>query len=214
MSNSSENDDKNGKKKFNLSAVALDHSSVVWYFMIVFMVAGVMSYINLGREEDPDFTIKTMVIQALWPGASVEDTVNQVTERIEKKLEELDALDYTKSVTVPGQTTIYVYLLDKTKNRDVRPTWVTVRNYIADIQAQLPQGVIGPFFNDRFGDVFGNIYAFTADGLTAAAIARLCRGCPHGHSHLAQYGQGRSHRRPGRGDLPRILSAPDRESRP
>ena len=166
MSNSSENNGKNGEKKFNLSAVALDHSSVVWYFMIVFMVAGVMSYINLGREEDPDFTIKTMVIQALWPGASVEDTVNQVTERIEKKLEELDALDYTKSVTVPGQTTIYVYLLDKTKNRDVRPTWVTVRNYIADIQAQLPQGVIGPFFNDRFGDVFGNIYAFTADGIS------------------------------------------------
>ncbi|MGA9550526.1 MAG: hypothetical protein WBS14_23085, partial [Rhodomicrobium sp.] len=77
MSNSSENNGKNGEKKFNLSAVALDHSSVVWYFMIVFMVAGVMSYINLGREEDPDFTIKTMVIQALWPGASVEDTVNQ-----------------------------------------------------------------------------------------------------------------------------------------
>ncbi|MGA8772606.1 MAG: efflux RND transporter permease subunit, partial [Rhodomicrobium sp.] len=166
MNNSSENNGKNGEKKFNLSAVALDHSSVVWYFMIVFMVAGVISYLNLGREEDPDFTIKTMVIQALWPGASVEDTVNQVTERIEKKLEELDALDYTKSVTVPGQTTIYVYLLDKTKNRDVRPTWVTVRNYIADIQAQLPQGVIGPFFNDRFGDVFGNIYAFTADGIT------------------------------------------------
>ncbi|MFD2184624.1 efflux RND transporter permease subunit [Rhodoplanes azumiensis] len=153
-------------KKFNLSALALDNASVVWYFMIVCMVAGVMAYFSLGREEDPDFTIKTMVISAVWPGASVEDTINQVTDRIEKKLEELEQLDYTKSVTIPGQTTIYVYLRDKTKNRDVRPTWVTVRHLVEDIQAQLPQGVIGPFYNDRFGDVYGNVYAFTADGLT------------------------------------------------
>ena len=90
--------------------MALDNPSVIWYFMIVCMVAGVMAYINLGREEDPEFTIKTMVIAALWPGASVEDTINQVTDRIEKKLEELEELDYTKSVTIPGQTTIYVYL--------------------------------------------------------------------------------------------------------
>ncbi len=155
-----------GSHRFNLSEWALQHSSLIWYFMIVSVVAGALSYMSLGREEDPDFTIKTMVIQAQWPGASVEDTINQVTDRIEKKLEELDALDYTKSVTTPGQTAIYVYLLDKTKARDVPGTWVQVRNMIADIQPQLPRGVEGPFFNDRFGDVFGNIYAFTADGLT------------------------------------------------
>jgi multidrug efflux pump subunit AcrB len=165
MSTLPENAEGSGKK-FNLSALALDNASVIWYFMIVCTVAGVMAYFSLGREEDPEFTIKTMVIAAVWPGASVEDTINQVTDRIEKKLEELEQLDYTKSVTIPGQTTIYVYLRDKTKNRDVRPTWVTVRHLVEDIQAQLPQGVVGPFFNDRFGDVYGNVYAFTADGLT------------------------------------------------
>ena len=166
MSTQPENTDNNGKKKFNLSAVALDNPSVIWYFMIVCLIAGVMSYINLGREEDPEFTIKTMVIAAQWPGASVEDTINQVTDRIEKKLEELEELDYTKSVTIPGQTTIYVYLRGKTKSRDVRPIWAKVRHMVEDMQAQLPLGVVGPFFNDRFGDVYGNVYAFTADGLT------------------------------------------------
>jgi multidrug efflux pump subunit AcrB len=134
--------------------------------MIAFMVAGLFAYLQLGRQEDPDFTIKTMVIQAQWPGASPEEVTRQVTDRIEKKLEELESLDYTKSVTVAGQTTVYVYLRDNTKADDVKPTWVRVRNMIADIQSQFPQGVIGPFFNDRFGDVFGNIYAFTSDGLS------------------------------------------------
>ena len=134
--------------------------------MIVFLAAGLFSYLQLGREEDPDFTIKTMVIQAQWPGASPQEVTRQVTERIEKKLEELESLDYTKSVTVAGQTTVFVNLRDTTKASDVEPTWVRVRNMIADIKSDFPAGVIGPFFNDRFGDVFGNIYAFTADGLT------------------------------------------------
>jgi multidrug efflux pump subunit AcrB len=161
-----ENANGAGKPKFNLSLVALNNRSVIWYFMIVCMVAGAFAYINLGREEDPQFTIKTMVITALWPGASVDDTVNQVTDRIEKKLEELQELDYTKSDTIPGQTTIYVYLLSKTKSSDVPTVWRKVRNLVADIQPQLPQGVVGPFFDDQFSDVYGNIYAFTADGLT------------------------------------------------
>jgi multidrug efflux pump subunit AcrB len=107
-----------------------------------------------------------MVIQAQWPGASAEEITRQVTDRIEKKLEELETLDYTKSVTVAGQTTVFVYLRDSTKARDVPPTWIRVRNMIADIKSDFPKGVIGPFFNDRFGDVFGNIYAFTSDGLS------------------------------------------------
>ncbi|TIP35082.1 MAG: efflux RND transporter permease subunit, partial [Mesorhizobium sp.] len=153
-------------KGFNLSDWALSHRSMVWYFMLVFVVAGIFSYLNLGREEDPAFTIKTMIIQANWPGASVKETVQQVTDRIEKKLEELDSLDYTKSVTTAGQTVVFVNLKDTTKARDVVPNWLQVRNMVNDIKAQLPQGVQGPFFNDRFGDVYGNIYAFTADGLT------------------------------------------------
>ena len=94
------------------------------------------------------------------------EVTRQVTDRIEKKLEELESLDYTKSVTVSGQTTVFVYLRDSTKAADVAPTWARVRNMIADIKADFPQGVIGPGFNDRFGDVFGNIYAFTSDGLS------------------------------------------------
>src|SRR5271166_6792446 len=153
-------------KPFNLSDWAIRHRSLVWYFMLAFMAAGLYSYLQLGREEDPAFTIKTMVIQARWPGASPEEMTRQVTDRIEKKLEELESLDYTKSVTVSGQTTVFVYLRDTTKAADVKPTWIRVRNMIADIKSDFPQGVVGPFFNDRFGDVFGNIYAFTSDGLT------------------------------------------------
>jgi multidrug efflux pump subunit AcrB len=153
-------------KSFNLSDWALGHRSLIWYFMLAFMAAGLFSYLQLGRQEDPDFTIKTMVIAAQWPGASPEEMTRQVTDRIEKKLEELESLDYTKSVTVAGQTTVFVYLRDTTKAADVAPTWARVRNMIADIKGDFPQGVVGPVFNDRFGDVFGNIYAFTSDGLT------------------------------------------------
>ncbi|MDX2422812.1 MAG: efflux RND transporter permease subunit [Amphritea sp.] len=153
-------------KKFNLSDWALDHRSLVWYFMIIFIVAGLMSYQNLGREEDPNFTIKTMLIQAQWPGASAEEVTEQVTERIEKKLEELESLDYTKSITTSGQTIIFVNLLPTTKARDVNPTWLRVRNMVEDIRGTFPAGVIGPFYNDRFGDVYGNIFAFTSDGLS------------------------------------------------
>ncbi|PZU24176.1 MAG: ACR family transporter [Shinella sp.] len=152
-------------KKFNLSDWALEHRSLIWYFMLLFMVAGVMSYVDLGREEDPSFTIKTMTISANWPGASVEDTTTQVTERIERKLEELDTLDYTRSMTKPGSTLIFVNLKPTTRGKVVADTWVKVRNMIADIQKDFPSGVVGPFFNDRFGDVFGNIYAFTAEDL-------------------------------------------------
>ena len=93
-------------KQFNLSDWALQHRSLVWYFMIVSAVAGLLSYFNLGRAEDPDFTIKTMIIQASWPGATIDETMNQVTDRIEKKLEELGSFDYAKSINSAGETTI------------------------------------------------------------------------------------------------------------
>ncbi|NEJ69825.1 AcrB/AcrD/AcrF family protein [Rhizobium phaseoli] len=160
-------------KSFNLSDWALEHRSLVWYFMIVFILAGAFSYLNLGREEDPNFTIKTMVITAQWPGASAEEVTRQVTDRIEKKLQELESLDYTKSETVAGQTTVFVELLPTTKTKDVAPTWLRIRNMIADIKGDFPSGVVGPFFNDRFGDVFGNIYAFTSDGLSQRQLRDL-----------------------------------------
>ena len=154
------------KGPFNLSEWALKHQSFIWYLMFVALLMGVFSYFNLGREEDPSFTIKTMVIQSKWPGATQEETLKQVTDRIEKKLEELDSLDYVKSYTRPGESTVYVYLRDTTSSKDIPEIWYQVRKKINDIKYQFPQGIQGPSFNDEFGDVFGSIYAFTADGLT------------------------------------------------
>ncbi|VVQ09008.1 Cobalt-zinc-cadmium resistance protein CzcA [Pseudomonas fluorescens] len=154
------------KGPFNLSEWALKHQSFIWYLMFVALLMGVFSYFNLGREEDPSFTIKTMVIQSKWPGATQEETLKQITDRIEKKLEELDSLDYVKSYTRPGESTVYVYLRDTTSAKDIPEIWYQVRKKINDIKYQFPQGIQGPSFNDEFGDVFGSIYAFTADGLT------------------------------------------------
>ena len=154
------------KGSFNLSDWALKHQSFVWYLMFVALLMGIFSYFNLGREEDPSFTIKTMVIQTRWPGATQDETLYQVTDRIEKKLEELDSLDYTKSYTRPGESTVYVYLRDTTKAKDIPDIWYQVRKKIQDIRGEFPAGIQGPGFNDEFGDVFGSIYAFTADGLT------------------------------------------------
>nr|WP_272950869.1 efflux RND transporter permease subunit [Agrobacterium vitis] len=156
-----------------MSDWALEHRSLVWYFMMVFSLAGVLAYIGLGREEDPSFTIKTMVIQAQWPGASAQEVTQQITDRIEKKLQELESLDYTRSITTAGQTIVFVNLLDTTKARDVPATWLRVRNMVQDVQGDFPSGVVGPFYNDRFGDVYGNIYAFTSDGLTHRQLRDL-----------------------------------------
>ena len=153
-------------KRFNLSDWALEHRSLVAYFMIVLSVFGLYSYLKLGREEDPNFTIKTMVISAQWPGASAQEVIDQVTDRIEKKLEQLDTLDFTRSVTSAGKTTIFVNLKDTTRGEAVTRSWLRVRNLVTDMKGTLPSNVIGPFFNDDFGDVFGNVYAFTADGLS------------------------------------------------
>lgn len=159
--------------KFNLSDWALEHRSLVWYFMIIFALAGIYAYAGLGREEDPSFTIKTMVIQARWPGASAEEVTQQVTDRIEKKVQELDNLDRTRSLTTAGQAIVFVDLRQETKAEAVQATWARVRNLIADIQHDFPSGVIGPFFNDQFGDVFGNIFAFTSDGLSQRQVRDL-----------------------------------------
>ncbi|MEG5264249.1 efflux RND transporter permease subunit [Pseudomonas sp. JDS28PS106] len=154
------------KGSFNLSEWALKHQSFVWYLMFVGLLMGVFSYMNLGREEDPSFTIKTMVIQTRWPGATVDETLLQVTDRIEKKLEELDSLDYVKSYTRPGESTIMVFLRDTTDAEAIPEIWYQVRKKVDDIRGQFPQGLQGPSFNDEFGDVYGSIYAFTADGFS------------------------------------------------
>ncbi len=153
-------------KGFNLSEWAIRHRSVVTYFMLVIVVAGVASYFRLGRSEDPDFTVKTMVVQIGWPGATLADTLEQITDRIERKLQETPGLDYLKSYTSAGQATIFVNLKDSTPPAQVPDIWYQVRKKVGDIRNTLPQGIVGPGFNDEFGDTYGIVYAFTADGFT------------------------------------------------
>lgn len=150
--------------RFNLSDWALKHRSFVWFLLILSLVAGTISYNNLGREEDPNFTIKVMVIGASLPGATVDETLRQVTTRIETKLEELDELYFTRSVTMPGQAVVYLELLPTIRGPRVPEVWKRVREMMSDIRPEFPQEFAGFQFNDDFGDVFGNIYAFTADG--------------------------------------------------
>ena len=151
---------------FNLSDWALHHRSLVWFLLIVSMVAGTLGYLRLGREEDPNFTIKIMVISASLPGATIEDTLEQVTTRIETKLEELDELKFTRSVTMPGQSVVYLELDPTIRGPQVPEVWKRVRSMMSDIRPEFPQEFQGFQFNDDFGDVFGNIYAFTSDGFT------------------------------------------------
>ena len=153
-------------KTFNLSRWALEHKSFVVYLMLLVALAGMFEYRRLGRDEDPPFTIKTMVVKTLWPGATTLETMQQVTDRIEKKLEELPNIDYQKSYTKPGESVVFVYLKDSTPASEVPDLWYQVRKKVGDIKQTLPQGVQGPFFNDEFGDTYALIFALTSDGFS------------------------------------------------
>ena len=150
----------------NLSEWALKHRAFTVFLMIIVTAAGLSSYFSLGRNEDPAFTFRTMIVQAAWPGATLDDTLQQVTERIERKLQETRGLDFLRSYTTPGLTTIFVNLKGSTTAAEVPDVWYQVRKNVGDIRGTLPAGVIGPGFNDDFGDTFGLIYGFTADGFT------------------------------------------------
>jgi multidrug efflux pump len=152
--------------QFNLSEWALNHRSFVVYCMLVTIVVGAMSYLRLGRNEDPAFTFRTMVVQAAWPGATLNDTLDQVTDRIERTLKETPNLDFLRSFTRAGSTTIFVTLKGSTPAKEVPDIWYHVRKNVGDIRGTLPPGIVGPGFNDEFGDTFGIIYGFTADGFT------------------------------------------------
>jgi multidrug efflux pump subunit AcrB len=160
----------------NLSAWALSHRSFVIFVMIASMVAGAVSYSTLGRNEDPPFTFRTMVVQANWPGATLEETVEQVTERLERKLQEVENVDFLRSYTRAGVTRIFVALKGATPPEQVPDLWYDVRKKIGDIRHTLPQGVVGPFFNDEFGDTFGIIYGFTADGFSHRQLRDYVEG--------------------------------------
>ena len=150
----------------NLSDWALKHRSFIVFAMISIVIAGLTSYFRLGRNEDPAFTFRTMIVQAAWPGATLDDTLTQLTERLERKLQETKGLDFLRSYTSPGLTTIFVNLKGSTSAKEVPDIWYQVRKNIGDIRRTLPQGVVGPGFNDDFGDTYGLIYGFTADGFS------------------------------------------------
>lgn len=148
----------------NLSELALKNKAIVWYFIVIVAIAGVFSYMKLGRMEDPAYTVRQMVVTVAWPGATAQQMQDQVTDKIEKKLQDTPNLDYIKSYSSPGQAVIYVNLTDQAPADSIRSTWHEVRNLTEDMKKELPEGVYGPYYNDRFDDVYGSMYAITGDG--------------------------------------------------
>ena len=145
----------------NLTELSLRHRALVWYFIIVFTIGGVFAYNALGRMEDPAFTIRQMVVTAAWPGATAEEMQEQVTDKLERRFQDTPGLKDIKSETRAGQTIIYIQLRSDIDDSLIRPTWRDVRNFGEDIKSDLPDGVYGPYYNDRFDDVYGSIYAIT-----------------------------------------------------
>lgn len=154
------------KQSFNLSAWALANQQLVAFLLLATMVLGIFSYQQLPRNEDPEFTIKSAVVSAAWPGATVTDTMNLVTEVLEKKLQEVPYLDFVESYTRPGEAVIFVTLRDDTPPEQVGPLWYQLRKKMQDIKPSLPQGVSEPSVNDEFADTYGTIYGFVADGFS------------------------------------------------
>src|SRR6516162_6510138 len=156
--------------RFNLSEWAITHRALVLFMILVLGGAGAYSYLNLGRAEDPSFTIKSMVVNVAWPGATATEMQTQVADKIEKKLQELPFLDRVETYSQPGLSFIQVYLIDRTPPAKVKDLWYQVRKKVGDIRGDLPPGVVGPNFNDEYGDVYSAIYMLSADGLSLAAL--------------------------------------------
>ena len=159
-------------KRFNLSEWAITHQALVLFMILLLGAAGIYSYLNLGRAEDPSFTIKVMVVHVGWPGATAAEMQTQVADKIEKKLQELPYLDRVESYSQPGDAFIQVTLSDTTPPRRVKELWYQVRKKVGDIRGDLPAGIIGPNFNDEFGDVYSALYMLTADGMSLAELKR------------------------------------------
>ncbi|MFA5950072.1 MAG: efflux RND transporter permease subunit [Hyphomicrobium sp.] len=158
--------------KTNLSAIAVRNPAVVLFLIIAIGAGGAWAYLNLGRAEDPNFTIKAMVVQAFWPGATAIDMQRLVAEPLEKRLQEMAELDFVRSYSRPGHAVMQVQLKDSVRGRAATDAWYQVRKKLGDSRIDLPQGVLGPFFNDEYGDVFSAIYMLTGDGATRADLKR------------------------------------------
>ena len=161
------------KPGFNLSKWALEHSALTRYLMVVLMLLGATAYFQLGQDEDPPFTFRVMVVRAFWPGATATQVAQQVTDKLERTLQEVPGADKIRSFSKPGETTILFQLKDSTRAAEVPDLFYTVRKKIGDMRGTLPQGVVGPFFNDEFGDVYGVIYALKAEGFSPAEVKEV-----------------------------------------
>jgi len=159
-----------GKAGFNLSKWALEHAALTRYLMLVLMLLGFASYFQLGQDEDPPFTFRAMVVRTYWPGATAQQVAEQVTDKLERTLQEAPYADKIRSYSKPGESQIVFEIKDSSKSGDVPNVWYTVRKKIGDMRSTLPAGVQGPFFNDDFGDVYGVIYALESDGFGYAEL--------------------------------------------
>src|SRR5688572_19391382 len=158
------------KSGFNLSKWALDHAPLTRYLMVVLMLLGFASYFQLGQDEDPPFTFRAMVVRTYWPGATAQQVAEQVTDKLERTLQEVPYADKIRSYSKPGESQIIFQIKDSSKASEVANVWYTVRKKIGDIRGTLPAGIQGPFFNDEFGDVYGVIYALESDGFSYAEL--------------------------------------------
>ena len=158
------------KPGFNLSKWALDHPALTRYLMVVLMVLGFAAYFQLGQDEDPPFTFRAMVVRTYWPGATAQQVAEQVTDKIERTLQEVPYADKIRSYSKPGESQIILEIKDYSRPSDVPGVWYAVRKKVGDMRFTLPPGVQGPFFNDEFGDVYGVIYALEADGFNYAEL--------------------------------------------
>ena len=153
-------------QRFNISKWALEHPALTRYLLVVLMVLGMAAYFQLGQDEDPPFTFRAMVVRAYWPGATAQQVADQVTDKLEKTLQEVPYADKIRSYSKPGETLIIFQVKDSSPPKEMAQIWYTVRKKIQDMRSTLPGGVIGPFFNDEFGDVYGSIYSLSSDGFT------------------------------------------------
>ena len=157
-------------KGFNLSRWALEHIPLTRYLIAALLIGGIVSYSNLGQDEDPPFTFRAMVVRAVWPGATAVQMAEQVTDKLERKLQETPYIDKIQSYSKPGETLIILQLRESTPPKETTAAWYQVRKKIGDIGGSLPAGVQGPFFNDEFGDTYGSIIALSGDGFSYAEI--------------------------------------------
>ena len=200
-------------KRFNLSQWAITHQALVLFMILVLGAAGAYSYFNLGRAEDPSFTIKTMVVNVGWPGATATEMQTQVADKIEKKLQELPYLDRVESYSQPGVSFIQVFLIDQTPPAKVKELWYQVRKKVGDIKGDLPAGVTGPNFNDEYGDVYSTIYMLTRRRPEPRRAQGARRGHPPAAAARPRRQQGRHHRRAAAENLHRAQPREARDAR-